>query len=233
MMCGKEDTCRNASRTYLDITTLDTGDPMYMHNGSELPYDMTFNEPALMSVIVYCILFVVAAVGNLTVFVTLCRSRRRRSRFNRFILHLSIADLIVTFVMLPLEVIWNVTVAWKAGDVACRVLMFFRAFGFYLSSLILVTISIDRYFAILHPLRLNDAETRGKLMLLFSWLFSFVASVPQVSYLITRLYGLPFSLSPLEMCVVSDFVRSYVWRVSTLPLCLIIYLHVQMFAMTA
>lgn len=147
-----------------------------------LPPDMTFDEDNLMSVIVYCLLFVAAAVGNLTVFLTLFRNRHRKSRVNLFIMHLSVADLIVTFIMLPLETIWHITVSWRAGDIACRLLMFFRAFGLYLSSFILVVISLDRYFAILHPLSMSDAERRGKLMILLAWLFSAVASLPQVGH---------------------------------------------------
>ncbi len=149
---------------------------------TELPREMRFNDDSLMSVIVYCILFLIAAVGNLTVFITLFRNRHRKSRVNLFIMHLALADLIVTFIMLPIETIWQITVTWNAGDVACRMLMFFRAFGLYLSSFILVTISLDRYFAILHPLSMNDADKRSKLMLTLAWLFSGVASLPQVGY---------------------------------------------------
>ncbi|KAL5004678.1 hypothetical protein ScPMuIL_018134 [Solemya velum] len=141
--------------------------------------EMTFFEGNMVSVGVSACLFVVAACGNLTVFITLFRNRNIKSRVNLFIMHLSIADLIVTFVMLPMEMGWHITVSWKAGDAACRILMFFRAFGFYLSSFILVTISLDRYFAILHPLSLNDADKRGKIMLGLSWSFSTVASIPQ------------------------------------------------------
>ena len=154
------------------------------YNGSDvegaLPPDMTFNEQRKMAVIAYSTLFVIAAISNLTVFITLFRNRHRKSRVNLFIMHLSAADLIVTFIMLPLETIWNITVAWLAGEIACRMLMFFRAFGLYLSSFILVTISLDRYFAILHPLSMNDADKRGKLMLTMAWLFSAIASLPQV-----------------------------------------------------
>lgn len=146
-----------------------------------LPKDLTFNEENLMAVVAYSVLFVIAAGGNLTVFITLFRNRHLKSRVNLFILHLSLADLIVAFIMLPMEIAWHATVAWKGGDIACRVLMFFRTFGLYLSSFILVTISLDRYFAILHPLSLNDANKRGKIMLLLSWIFSFIASIPQVS----------------------------------------------------
>ena len=145
-----------------------------------VPRDLFFNDDTMVSVIAYSILFFVAAFGNLTVFITLFRNRHRKSRVNLFIMHLSIADMIVTFVMIPMEIGWHVTVSWKAGDVACRILMFCRPFGFYLSSFILVAISLDRYFAITHPLSINDADRRGKLMLLMAWLFSIVASVPQV-----------------------------------------------------
>jgi len=76
---------------------------------------------------------------------------------------------------------WNITVAWLAGDIACRILMFFRAFGFYLSSFILITISVDRYYAVAQPLsNLRKADRRAKYMLTGAWVLSTVASLPQV-----------------------------------------------------
>ena len=146
-----------------------------------LPSYMVFGDEHLVSLITYTVLFVIAALGNLTVFITLFKNRHRRSRVNMFIMHLSIADMIVTFIMVPMEIGWHAAVYWRAGDVACRLLMFFRTFGFYLSAFILITISLDRYFAILHPLSLHDAEKRGKLMLAFAWICSTIASIPQVS----------------------------------------------------
>lgn len=47
--------------------------------------------------------------------------------------------------MMPLEIGWAFTVSWKAGDAMCRIMAFFRTFGLYLSSFVLVCISIDRY----------------------------------------------------------------------------------------
>ncbi|XP_071168003.1 adipokinetic hormone/corazonin-related peptide receptor variant I-like isoform X4 [Mytilus edulis] len=161
-----------------NLTSTSFGNASKLASG-DLPTDLTFNDENLMAVVAYSVLFVIAASGNLTVFITLFRNRHLKSRVNLFILHLSLADLIVAFIMVPMEIIWHATVAWKGGDLACRILMFFRTFGLYLSSFILVTISLDRYFAILHPLSLNDANKRGKIMLLLSWIFSFVASIPQ------------------------------------------------------
>lgn len=159
------------------------------YRSSELPAEMRFGIHHVVFIAAYSCFFVIAAVGNLTVFITLFRNRNDKSRVNMFIMHLAIADLIVTFIMMPLEIGWHATVEWLAGDTACRILMFFRTFGLYLSSFVLVVISLDRYFAILHPLSLNDADKRGKIMLCFAWLFSAVSSAPQVSINIFTMYG--------------------------------------------
>ena len=58
------------------------------------------------------------------------------------ILHLFVFQ--VTFLMMPLEIGWNVTVSWVGGDLLCRVCAFFRIFGLFLSSNIVMCMSIDR-----------------------------------------------------------------------------------------
>lgn len=143
-----------------------------------------FNSESLVSIIVYSILFVCAAVGNVPVFLSLIRNRHRKSRIKLMMLHLAIADLIVTFIFIPTEestvtqalhqlshggelcqkgresdsyffsqIFWVMMVQWKAGDLLCKVFQVVRAFGPYLSSTIIICISLDRYFAVLHPLK--------------------------------------------------------------------------------
>ncbi|XP_044019995.1 gonadotropin-releasing hormone II receptor-like isoform X1 [Aphidius gifuensis] len=144
-----------------------------------LPPSLTFTNHSLTVVIIYCMCFIIAAVGNLTVFVTLSRGRYRKSRISLMICHLSAADLVVTFIMIPVEVSWRLTVQWVAGNIACKVFSFLRAFGLYLSSNILVCVSLDRYFAVLHPLRVTDAKRRGKIMLTIAWISSVIYATPQ------------------------------------------------------
>jgi len=50
----------------------------------------------------------------------------------------------VTFLMMPLEIGWNITVTWQADDTTCRIMAFFRTFGLFLSSFVIVSISLDR-----------------------------------------------------------------------------------------
>ncbi|KAJ1530411.1 hypothetical protein ONE63_005319 [Megalurothrips usitatus] len=140
---------------------------------------MTFNSGHVVAIIFYPILMVISAVGNITVFVILLRRRKKgRSRINSMLMHLSIADLLVTFLMMPLETAWNYTVVWHGGDVLCRIMSFNRIFGLYLSSFVLVCISVDRYFAVLRPMQINDR--RGRWMLVGAWIAAFVCSLPQM-----------------------------------------------------
>ena len=46
--------------------------------------------------------------------------------------------------MMPLEIGWAATVMWTAGDAMCRILMFLRIFGLFLSGNVLICISLDR-----------------------------------------------------------------------------------------
>ncbi|XP_006609474.1 gonadotropin-releasing hormone II receptor [Apis dorsata] len=145
-----------------------------------LPIDMRFNEGHIISIVFYSVLMIISAIGNTTVLILItCRKRVSKSRIHIMLMHLAIADLLVTFLMMPLEIGWAITVSWKAGDVMCRIMAFFRIFGLYLSSFVLVCISMDRYYAVIKPLQLWDVDKRGKIMLSFAWIGSIVCSLPQ------------------------------------------------------
>ncbi|CAB3244169.1 unnamed protein product [Arctia plantaginis] len=54
--------------------------------------------------ITYSILLAIGGVSNITVLVTLARSRRRKSRVDLLMTHLALADVCVTCGVIPLEV---------------------------------------------------------------------------------------------------------------------------------
>ncbi|KAL3288022.1 hypothetical protein HHI36_002474 [Cryptolaemus montrouzieri] len=157
--------------------------PVLYNNSSgdyELPINMRFNDGHRLSIIVYSCLFVFSAIANITVLVLLMKRRRKNSsRINTMLIHLAIADLLVTFLMMPLEIAWSATVMWIAGDAMCRLMSFFRMFGLFLSSFILVCISIDRYYAVLKPLLLAGLDRRGRFLILGAWTGATLCSIPQ------------------------------------------------------
>jgi len=115
-----------------------------------LPQEFTeISETSKHCVIAYCILFVLASTGNLTVLFSLWRQySKRKSRITLLIMHLSVADLIVCCCLMPIEIFWRLTIQWYGGNVMCKVCQFLRAFGLYLSSTVLICIGFDRYYAV-------------------------------------------------------------------------------------
>lgn len=93
---------------------------------------------------------------------------------------LALADLVMTFVVMPLDAIWNITVQWYAGDIMCKLLCFLKLFAMHSLAFILVVVSLDRYRAILHPLDSLDAKLRNRRMLLLAWTLSLLLASPHV-----------------------------------------------------
>ncbi|XP_030765127.1 gonadotropin-releasing hormone receptor-like [Sitophilus oryzae] len=150
-------------------------------NAENLPIYMRFNDGHKLSITVYSILMVFSAIANITVLVALIKRRRTNpARINVMLMHLAIADLLVTLLMMPLEIGWAYTVQWLAGNFMCKIMMFFRIFGLYLSGFILCCISIDRYYAILKPLQSGNLDERGRKMVITAWLGAIICSTPQI-----------------------------------------------------
>ncbi|KAK7065923.1 hypothetical protein SK128_018509 [Halocaridina rubra] len=149
--------------------------------GKVMPQDMMFNESHIITISAYSCLMVLSALGNISVLRSIARHKTRTStsRVSLMIMHLAIADLLVTVLLMPLEIGWAWTVSWEAGDLACRVMAFFRTFGVFLSGFLLVVISIDRYHAVLRPLTVTEAKRRVRLMLWLAWGASVACSIPQ------------------------------------------------------
>ena len=94
-------------------------------------------------VIVLSVLFVIAALGNLGVFINIIRYKIK-SRFNCLILHLTISDMITTFLTMPSVIGMLCTVTWRASNAGCKILMFLDQVGIYSSSALRAVICLDR-----------------------------------------------------------------------------------------
>lgn len=64
---------------------------------SNLPHDMRFNEGHVVAIVTYSILMVVSAIGNITVLTIILKRRRKAgTRIHAMLMHLAIADLLVS-----------------------------------------------------------------------------------------------------------------------------------------
>ncbi|XP_062498704.1 gonadotropin-releasing hormone receptor-like isoform X1 [Pezoporus occidentalis] len=141
----------------------------------------TFSPAAQARVAITFALFALSAGCNLAVLRAAgARRGARRSHVRLLLQHLAAADLLLTVAVMPLDAIWNITLQWRAGDLACRLLMYLRLLAMYASAFVTVVISLDRQAAILRPLAIARARRRNRIMLQVAWLLSAVLSAPQL-----------------------------------------------------
>ncbi|XP_076457970.1 oxytocin receptor-like [Babylonia areolata] len=135
---------------------------------------------ARIEVAVLATIFALAVVGNVCVLVALGRRRKITSRMHMFILHLSVADLLVALCNILPQLAWDLTGTFRGGDFLCRTVTFLQVFVMYLSTYVLVMTAIDRYRAICFPLSNHNWTPRTvNLLVLGVYLVSAVFSIPQ------------------------------------------------------
>lgn len=152
-----------------------------MNNAKEMDDAPTLTNASIIQTVVLSTVFFISLIGNVATMYQMYRLRRRKSIINTLILHLAIADLIVTCFCVVTDAVWSATVQWRAGNAMCKIIKYLQVFGLYLSTFITVVISLDRCCAILDPMSRNRAPQRVRIMLITSWILSALFSIPQVS----------------------------------------------------
>ncbi|KAL0099028.1 hypothetical protein PUN28_020225 [Cardiocondyla obscurior] len=124
------------------------------------------------------LLFAVIVAGNTAVLAGLLLGKRRKSRMNFFIMQLAFADLLVGLISVLTDIIWRTTVAWYAGNIACKLIRFMQAVVTYSSTYVLVALSIDRYDAITRPMNFSGSWWRARALIITAWALSALFSMP-------------------------------------------------------
>uniref|UniRef100_A0A182Y5B6 G-protein coupled receptors family 1 profile domain-containing protein n=1 Tax=Anopheles stephensi TaxID=30069 RepID=A0A182Y5B6_ANOST len=151
------------------------------------------------------VLFTVIVLGNSAVLVTLMLNRTRKSRMNFFIKQLAIADLCVGLLSVLTDIIWRITVVWRAGNAACKAIRFVQVCVTYASTYVLVALSIDRYDAITHPMNFSGCWSRARKLVAAAWSFSILFSLP-----ITYFYEERLIQGKMQCWI--DLVEAWRWQ---------------------
>ncbi|GFO25136.1 orexin receptor type 2 [Plakobranchus ocellatus] len=161
----------------------DVSDMFYQH---EDPF-------VIFLIIVYVIAFAVGFMGNMFVILVVLRHRHMRTLTNVFFLNLTIGDFMVTVICIPITLGNYVYLDWIYGDLMCKVTPFLQSTAVAVSVLSMLSISINRYFAIHIPLRAKIlfSKTRVHLMLASIWALSVATSCPLLVVKTVTSYGIP------------------------------------------
>ena len=98
------------------------------------------------------------------------------------ILNMAIADLIVTVIMMPVSLLLlHVGQRWIGGtfgDISCKIVHFSCQVSILASISIVMVISIDRFFAVVYPMKARVFRQKIKTVTLAAWLCSAAYAIP-------------------------------------------------------
>ncbi|KAH6938392.1 hypothetical protein HPB50_009120 [Hyalomma asiaticum] len=147
-------------------------------SGEESVFGPQYHSHVRITVIIIMIVFSIA--GNCVVCWRLLRNHRRRryQKAHVLFLNLAVADLLVTTVTMTSQTVWEIMGrAWIAGDAFCRVFKVLQTFALASSTYMIVSIALDRHFAIVYPLANCLAPSH---LAAAAWFASLIPSLPNL-----------------------------------------------------
>ena len=107
--------------------------------------------------IVYCLFFLASFVGNIFIFITVFKKKTMRKPNNFFIVNMAVSDLVYSIMVFPgistRLYFDNWLISGGLGGALCKLVPFFSSVSIYVSTQSLVLIAVDRFGAVVFPLR--------------------------------------------------------------------------------
>ncbi|XP_039970274.1 tachykinin-like peptides receptor 99D isoform X1 [Bactrocera tryoni] len=157
-------------------------------NDTMVDEDISFILPWWRQVL-WSILFggmvLVATGGNLIVVWVVMTTKRMRTVTNYFIVNLSIADAMVSSLNVTFNYIYMLDNDWPFGELYCKISQFIATLSISASVFTLMAISIDRYVAIMKPLKPRMSKRCNLGIAAFIWIASIAISCPMLFFFTT------------------------------------------------
>uniref|UniRef100_H2ZW46 Tachykinin receptor 3 n=1 Tax=Latimeria chalumnae TaxID=7897 RepID=H2ZW46_LATCH len=146
--------------------------------------------------IAYGAVVAVAVLGNLIVIWIILAHKRMRTVTNYFLLNLAFSDASVAAFNTLINFIYALHNEWYFGEGYCRFHNFFPITAVFASIYSMTAIAVDRYIAIIHPLKPRFSANATKVVIGSIWVLAFILAFPQCLYSKTR-------VTPRILCYVA------------------------------
>ena len=131
----------------------------------------------------YCLIFVLALIGNIFIGIIVYRTRSMRKPINFFILNMAMSDLLFPILCFPF-IITEMNLGYyilggSLGQALCKLNYFLVDISASVSIQSLVLIAVDRFGAVVFPLRSPLISSKqGRFFILATWIIAVAANIP-------------------------------------------------------
>lgn len=115
---------------------------------------------------VLCVILLLTIIGNCTVCYVVFKNKRMRTVMNMFLVNLAVGDLAVGLISMVFPLVTAVKRAWNFNDIICQINAICNSVLFCSTIFTHTVISIDRYFALVHPMKKFMTVKKATLMII-------------------------------------------------------------------
>ncbi|KAK9883090.1 hypothetical protein WA026_001292 [Henosepilachna vigintioctopunctata] len=142
-------------------------------------YTPYFERPETYIVpVLFIIIFVLGTLGNGTLVIIFTRHRAMRNVPNTYIFSLALADLLVILTCVPFTSILYTLESWPWGVFLCKVSEISKNISIGVSVFTLTALSVERYCAIVNPLRRLQTKPLTVTSAIFIWILAASLTIP-------------------------------------------------------
>ena len=135
--------------------------------------------------VAFCLIIIVSLVANSLIVMTVCKTSNLKKPINYFIANMASSDLLFPVFSIPFKLSLlhanSFLIGGQLGQALCKLVPFFVAVSFTVSIQNLILIAVDRFGAVVFPLR--SPLIRSKLcpfFILATWIFAIVFNLPDL-----------------------------------------------------
>ncbi|XP_012135020.1 gustatory receptor 10 isoform X2 [Megachile rotundata] len=147
-----------------------------------------FNETNYLLIILYVPVIALAVTANVLVIAVVIKYHYMRSVTNYFVVNLSVADLLVTTICMPVAVSQAISMVWTYGEVMCKLSSYLQGVAVAASVFTITAMSIDRYLAIRSPMAFRRVFNRKStvFVIVALWLVALIIFAPVLKAMTLR-----------------------------------------------
>ena len=133
----------------------------------------------ILIILMYTTVSVLSVGGNVIVCYIVLAYQRMRTVTNYFIVNLACSDIMMSVLCIPPTFIANLLMQyWPFGPILCPIVTYAQVVTVFLSAFTLLAISLDRYIAIIYPLRPRMTTKQAAIVITVIWFLSLAVPLP-------------------------------------------------------
>ena len=146
-------------------------------------------------ILAYCLIFLVSLSGNTFIGIIVYKTKTMRKPINFFIVNMAMSDMLYPIFMIPSQIQMIYIDSWliggPLGQVLCKLVHFFQETSFIVSIQSLVLIAVDRFGAVVFPLRSPLISSKlCPIFILATWMVAMAVTSPYlIAFKVVKHHG--------------------------------------------